>query len=145
MRNATCCLLVVLFGSWSSTLGQSAPKFTTPLIVATFQRLNQTAGIAMTTIYTPKNWGTFRISLIMVLTVSNGNQGSSWNGVIRYTNGGGDVSAPSLSIPTDGRGSQDAETPIRAKAGSPITFEVTPSGDTQNSTYNVFVVVEQLM
>jgi hypothetical protein len=48
MRNLTCCLLVALFGSWSSSLGQSAPKFTSPRIVATFERLGQTAEIPPT-------------------------------------------------------------------------------------------------
>ena len=71
MRNTTCCLLVVLFGSWSSSLGQNAPKFTTPQIVATFQRLNQTAEIPPTTLYTPPKWGTFRVSVVMVDTVAN--------------------------------------------------------------------------
>jgi len=60
MRRSTCCVLVELFGSWLSSFGQSAPKFTTPQIVATFQRLNQTGEIPPTTIYTPKNCGTFR-------------------------------------------------------------------------------------
>src|ERR1700680_3891972 len=72
MRRSTCCLLVVLFGSWSSSLGQSAPKLTYPKIVATFHRFGLTAELPPTTIYTPKNWGTFRISIVMVGTVANG-------------------------------------------------------------------------
>jgi len=60
MRRSTCCVLVELFGSWLRSFGQSTPKFTTPQIVATFQRLNQTGEIPPTTIYTPKNCGTFR-------------------------------------------------------------------------------------
>jgi hypothetical protein len=62
----TCCLLVVLFGSWLSSFGQSSPQLTSPKIVATFERLNQTAEIPPTTIYTPKNWATFRVSIVMV-------------------------------------------------------------------------------
>src|SRR5579863_7213603 len=56
MRRSTCCLLVILFGSWLSSFGQSTPKLTSPKIVATFQRLGLTADLPPTTIYTPKNW-----------------------------------------------------------------------------------------
>jgi hypothetical protein len=145
MRNATFCSLVVLVGSWSSSVGQSAPNVTFPRVVAKFARMAQTGEISPTIIYTPKNWGTFRISLIMVLTVGNGNQGSTWNGVTRFTNGGGKFAEPSLSLSTTIRTSGAVETPLRAKAGVPITVEVTSSGDTQNSKYNIWVVVEQLM
>src|SRR5580704_5037807 len=63
MRNAICCLLVVLFGLGLSSFGQSAPKFTSPRIVATFQRLNQTTGIPGTLLFTPQDWGTFRVTI----------------------------------------------------------------------------------
>src|SRR5580658_9248670 len=99
MRNATCCLLVMLFGSWSSSLGQNAPKLTTPQIVATFQRLNLTHDIHLTTIYTPTNWGTFRVSLLMTLNVENGNDGVLYGDVFSE-NGGGKLVEPSLSIRT---------------------------------------------
>ena len=145
MRNVTCCLLVVLFGSWSSSLGQSAPKFTSPKIVATFERLGQTNEIKPVTIYTPPQWGTFRISVVMVLTVKGG--GEFWYGYPQFVDaaglnfGGEYVVALSTSVPQ----TASAEFPIRAKARKPIRFTVQPAGDTSGSKYNVWVVVEQLM
>jgi hypothetical protein len=95
MRNATYCLLVVLFGSWSNSLGQNAPKFTTPQIVATFQRLNQTKEIKPFTIYTPSQWGTFRISVVMVLTRANQNN-SQWDGTIQFDDAAGEESPEAI-------------------------------------------------
>jgi hypothetical protein len=150
MRNATCCLLVVLFGSWSSSLGQNAPKFTTPQIVATFERLGLTAELPPTTIYTPKDWGTFRISIVMVGTVANGQVNPYWEGGLQFTDGAG-LNRPSFQtfaaeLATDIRRTAAAEFPIRAKAGKPLKFSVTShQGDTSGTKYNVWIVVEQLM
>jgi hypothetical protein len=142
----TCYLLVVLFGAWSSSLGQSAPKFTTPQIVATFHRLGQTAEIPPTTIYTPKNWGTFRISIVMVGTVASGQNGT-WAGVVDFKDGAGDNTGTAFSaqLVSEVKQTVFAEFPIRAEARKPIKFSVTGYGSPQGSKYNVWVVVEQLM
>ena len=146
MRNATCCLLVVLFGSWSSSLGQNAPTLTSPMIVATFQRLNQTTTIPRTTIYTPTTSGTFRISIVMVGTVAGGD-GGYWAGKPRFTDEAGTGQKPfEALLHASPRQTAVAEGPIRAKGGTPINFEVVaPIGHTEGSKYNVWVVVEQLM
>jgi hypothetical protein len=143
MRNATYCLLVVLFGSWSNSLGQNAPKFTTPQIVATFQRLNQTKEIKPFTIYTPPKWGTFRISVVMVLTRVNGSN-SQWDGTIQFDDAAGEES-PEAILYSQFLNTEQVEFPFRQKAGVPIKFSVVPGGDPSGSRYNVFVVVEQLM
>ena len=131
----TFCLLVVLVVVCASGFGQSVPRFDSPKIVATFKSVGQTAGISPFTIYTPKNSGVFRISIVMVLTVANGNLGS-WNAVTLFTNGGGkDFGEPEVSLNTNHRTSEAAETPLRAKAGLPITFQVVSSGNTQGSKY----------
>jgi hypothetical protein len=145
MRNVTCCLLVVLFGSCLNSLGQSAPKFTSPQIVATFERIGRTGDIAPTTIYTPKEWGTFRISIVMVGTVANGQLNSYWGGELGFTDGAGDSSRFEIDLAIDKRRTDGNEFPIRAKAGKPITFSVISNGDTSGTKYNVWVVVEQLM
>ena len=98
MRRATFLLLVFLSVSWASSLGQSAPKLTTPQIVATFQRLNQTKEIKPVTLYTPPQWGTFRVSIVMVLTVGNGNQNTEWDGWFRFVDGAG-MSQYVLALP----------------------------------------------
>jgi len=147
MRNATCCLLLVLFGSWSNSLGQNAPKLTSPQIVATFERLGQTAAIPPTTIYTPKEWGTFRVSIVMVLTATAGTTGEFWYGELQFVNAAGVncCEAYSVALPSKGLGSAFGEFPISAKAGTPIKFSVQRAGDNSGSKYNVWVVVEQLM
>src|SRR5437899_2746716 len=91
MRRAT--LLVFLSVSWASSLAQRAPKFTTPQIVATFQRLNQTTTIPRTTIYTPTTSGTFRISIVMVGVVAGGDVGY-WVGRPRFTDDAGPGQKP---------------------------------------------------
>jgi len=149
MWRATLLLLVFLSGSWVSSLGQNAPKLTTPRIVATFERLGQTAEIPPTTIYTPKNWGTFRISIVMVGIVANGETATFWGGGVRFTDAAGknrpDYGPFLAELYTDIRQTGIAEFPIRAKAGKPITFDVKSFGATQGTKYNVWVVVEQLM
>lgn len=145
MRNAICCL-VFLFGSWPSIFAQNAPKLTTPRIVATFERLGLTAELPPTTIYTPKTWGTFRISIVMVGTLANGTN-ASWIGAIRFTDGSGPNGPDGFGagLYTVSRETAVSAFPIRAKAGKPLKFSVTSSGDTSGSKYNVWVVVEQLM
>jgi hypothetical protein len=148
MRRSTCCLLVVLLGSWLSSLGQSAPKFTTPQIVATFQRLNQTNEIKPVTIYTPQRWGTFRISIVMVGTIANGDNGAFWGGGVQFedaSGGNGGFIPFGVQLYTQQRNTTSTEFPIRAKAGKPIKLVVLKSGNTDGTKYNVWVVVEQLM
>jgi len=141
----TCHLLVLLLLSWSSSFGQNAPKLTTPRIVATFERIGLTTGLPETTIYTPKNWGTFRVSIVMVGTVSN-QQDGTWSGELHFTDGAGENPYPSFTVQLGTSIPQTAvaDFPIRAKAGKPIKFEVS-SYIGQGSKYNVWVVVEQLM
>jgi|SRR5580704_1657491 hypothetical protein len=150
MRNVVCCLLVVLFGSLSSSLGQSAPrKLMYPRIVARFARFGQTGNIGPTTIYTPKELGTYRCSLVMVLTKANGISNSYWAGGILVKDGSGQH-GPDFpfgnALYTDVRNTLVYEFPFRAEAGQPIQVEVKSSfGNTEGSKYNVFFVVEQLM
>jgi hypothetical protein len=149
MRRATCCLLVSLLGSWLSSFGQTAPKFATPRIVATFERLGQTAEIAPTIIYTPKKWGTFRISIVMVLTETNGFHHNFWTGHVSFKDGAGE-NAPyfpndDANLYADLLETGGSEFPLRAAAGKPIKFSVTSEGTTSGTKYNVWVVVEQLM
>jgi hypothetical protein len=148
MRRSTCFLLVVFFGSWSSSLGQNATKLTHPRIVATFERLGQTAGIGPTAIYTPKRWGTFRISIVMVGTVGN-QMNAYWLGALSFIDAAGENGGPNtpfeVMMGIDIPRTSSVEFPIRAKPGKPLEFSVSSSGDTSGTKYNVWVVVEQLM
>src|SRR5579863_1583158 len=99
MRRSTCCLLVVLLGSWMSSVGQNAPTFASPKIVATFERLDQTADLPLTTIYTPPKSGTFRISIVMVETVGNGDPNAGWWGSLQFWNGAGENQPYHMLLP----------------------------------------------
>ena len=143
MRRALC-LLAVLFGSWSTSFGQSAPKLTTPRILATFERLGLTAELPPTTIYRPKHWGTFRISIVMVCTETGG-QAGGYRAEIAFTDGAGINEPPPVTLDTGITQTAEGEFPIRAKAGKPIILTVAPFSNTQGTKYNVWVVVEQLM
>ena len=112
--------------------------------MATFQRLKQTAEIPPTTIYTPKNWGTFGISIVMVGTVATGN--GYWAGELLFDDGAGKDNPFDFAafLNTDIRRTGVAEFPFRAKTAKPIRFQVKSSG-TAGSKYNAWVVVEQLM
>jgi len=148
MRRSTCCLLAILFGSWLSSFAQSAPKLTSPKIVATFERIGQTAEIPVTTLYTPQKWGTYRISVVMVLTVGNTNS-TFWIGDFQFEDGagmnGGNGSLFATWLQVASPLTVSSEFPIRAKAGKPLTFSVVGNPENQGSKYNVWVVVEQLM
>ena len=147
MSRSTCSLLMLVLVSWLSSFGQNAPKTTFPRVVATFHRYGQTADLSPTTIYTPKNSGTFRVSVVMVLTVGNGNGNAGWNGQLEFNDGGGHNSGLYWQVflvsqtPT----TRSAEFPIRANPGAPIRFSASQAGDASGSKYNVWVVVEQLM
>jgi hypothetical protein len=144
MRRSTCCLLVLLFGSWLSGSGQSAPRLTSPKIVATFERLGLTNGMKTVRIYTPPQWGTFRVSVVMVSTAPAGSNGEFWYGYLQYVNAAG-PNQYSVALQSTVLGSAFGDFPIRAKAGTPIKFSVQPAGDNSGSKYNVWIVVEQLM
>jgi|ERR1022692_1218147 hypothetical protein len=138
----TCYLLVMLFLSWTSSFGQSAPKLTSPRIVATFQRLGQTGPIDPVTIYTPRQWGTFQISIIIVETVAGGD--GYWNPKCFWKDGGGPEESNIILLGTTQRGSGSLVFAARVKAKTPLTFSTTVV-NSPGGKYNVWVVVEQLM
>jgi hypothetical protein len=142
MRNIVCCLLVVLFGSWSNSLGQSAPKFTSPRIVATFERIGQTGPIPVTTILVPPYWGTFQISSVIVQTEAGGD--GTWSELYKWTDGSGKQVYPFVSLNSNVRHSNNGVFAARVKGGTRLGFGVTAS-NSPHGKYNVWVVVEQLM
>jgi hypothetical protein len=96
MRRSTCCLLVVVFGSWLSSFGQSASKtpskaapWSFPRVVARFKLLGQTRAITPTTVFVTKTWGTFRISTAMVRTRKGSDYSAAWFESFTWDDGGG--------------------------------------------------------
>jgi hypothetical protein len=145
MRRATILSLIFLAVSWVSGFGQSAPKFTSPKIVATFQRLNRTTEIHPTAIYKPSSWGMFRVSVVIVAIKANGEGNGGWQPILVATDGGGSYEQDGPRVSTNVQGTAAGEFLVRAKPGAPLFFYVSSGGDTSGSKYNVFVVVEQLM
>lgn len=145
MRRSICWLIVVL-GAWSASLAQNAPKLTHPRIVATFEQLNQTRPIQPLTLYTPSVTGTFRCSVVMVLTKANGNQVAAWRGGFLVLDASGANGPLGVQLYTENRNTASTEFPIAAIAGKPIRFRVDDLyGGADGTKYNVWVVVEQLM
>jgi hypothetical protein len=145
MRNTICCLLVMLFGSWSSSLGQKAPQFTTPQIVATFERVNKTGPIPLTTLYAPPGSGMFRVSIVAVVTVGNGGGNGGWQPIIRATDAAGQYEQDGSAVSTNVPGTATTEFLVRAQPRTHLRFSVRSVGPTSGSKYNVWVVVEPLM
>jgi hypothetical protein len=114
-------------------------------VVATFHRVNQTGPIGPITIYTPSQWGTYRVSISMVLAVGNGDRtGASWESDLQFKNQAGNSH---LFVVLPVRMPQNAlsEFPIRAQAGKPINITVISNGNTAGTKYNIWVAVELLM
>jgi hypothetical protein len=149
MRKPTI-VLTLLFAVCLSGVGQNTPaKAVYPRIVKRFQLFNQTATFSPITIYTPKDWGTFRLSASMVRTVDGKNASGVWFGFLLWQDGGGMENSGytvNMSLPVQSfAGYADAVLTARLKAGTPLQVSVGSNGDTTGSKYNVFVVVERLM
>jgi hypothetical protein len=143
-------LLVVTFGFQISSFEAAAkqPTVTSPVIVATYKRIGLTGKVGPVKLYTPTQWGTFRVSFILVLTKANGNPEPYWEGSVNFHDGAGNNSQRypfGLGLGTEKRHTVSEDLPIRSAPLWPISVTVTPSGDVSNTEYNMFVVVEQLM
>ena len=89
MRKPTL-VLTLLFAVCLSCFGQNAPaKAVYPRIVKRFQLFNQSAPLSPITIYTPKDWGEFRISASIVRTVKGKNTSAAWFEYFTWQDGGG--------------------------------------------------------
>lgn len=134
-------LLLLFVVGLATCVGGSAAD--TPHIVAKFELLNQTGPIPTTTVFTPKHWGTFQISTIIVQTVASGN--GFWNEAFTWTDGGGTQTVVlNSSGNTDLRGSTSKVFALRMNRGKPLRVG-TSTVDLPGGQYNLWVVVEQLM
>jgi hypothetical protein len=131
----------------------------------TTRRVVKSAPIPATTLYTPVRDGLYRISSYGVITVPNATFGQ-WDVQLSWT----DESGPELcsdyqpcalmqmwSDPVETHfggavGNQGAFAPstitvVRVKASTPLAFAVVadPNGNPSGSSYDLFIVVEQLM
>ena len=140
-----------------NSFAQDAQRTTTivnPAIVATVALTSQTANISKTALYTPTADGVFRISAYMTMVVP-GSTGSWWLTAYWVDDAGAEqtviykINSHSKS-PTNscnaagGTACGSSVFVVDGKAGLPISYDVgAHAGAT--GTYDVFVVVEQLM
>ena len=150
MRSATCCLLVVLFGSWSSSLGQKAPKFTTSRIVERSSDSDRRETSSPPQPTHPRNEGPFDVLLSWYLLRQTASRTPSGRqpSLVKDKSGQHGPDYPfGDSLYTQVRPNTLVyEFPFRAEAGQPMQVEVYSAfGNTAGSKYNVFFVAEQLM
>ena len=158
MYKATVCLLILLT---ASSFAQDASRRTNttalaPRIVATVSLTGQTAGIAKTALFTPTNDGLFRVSAYMTMTVpmSTGfwrlnafwtDDAGAEENVIYYLFSGNKPPTAACNTPDVGGPScNSAVLLFHDKAGVPLSYDVEAHAGAAG-TYDVFIVVEQLM
>jgi hypothetical protein len=122
----------------TTTKQMESPGF--PRVVARTILKDKTGDLKPITLFTPKHFGVYRISGVMVVTAQNGND---WYGSITYEDGGG---SQQFSFDASGNKGDYAVGPFvcRDFKGTPIRLSLSTGGD-QGGTYNLFVVVEQIM
>ncbi|SRR5579864_5935687 len=136
--------LVALFGLAIASFGQTTTTF--PKVVATFQRLHQTAAIPATTIFTPKAGGLFRITIYFALLKANSDQSSEWVPTITFPNDTGQNTFLAPGVIVAVQHIMSFEFTSWDKMGGAMIASVPSAGpDVANTEYNVTFVVEQLM
>ena len=141
-RTAICWLAMVLFAvvvgfCQTTTKHTENPGF--PRVVARISLWGKTGPINPITLFTPKHFGVYRISGVLVVTAEADN---NLYGYITYKDGGGAQQLPFTAFRYTG------DYPVgpfvlRDSLGSPIQLFINSSGDV--GKYNLFVVVEQIM
>src|SRR5215472_7408412 len=143
-----------------TSFAQDAQRATTivnPTIVATVALTSQTANISKTALYTPTADGVFRISAYMTMVVPGGSSSmSAWmltaywdddagaqkNGIYKVNS---QNKSPGASCNSEsGTYCGPSVFILDGKAGLPISYDVGAHVGAKG-TYDVFIVVEQLM
>lgn len=133
---------------------QRTPPTGSPSIVATVALASQTANISKTALYTPTADGVFRISAYMTMVTPNG-AGAWWLTAYWDDDAGAQKTliyklnsnskSPSASCNSaDGTFCGPSVYVVDGKAGMPISYDVGAHAGAAG-TYDVFIVVEQLM
>jgi hypothetical protein len=151
------CVAVLLYAMFSLTGSKSADasaagSLTSPVIVAKVSRTGRTTTIPITTIFTPRVSGLFRIAPYLAVT-SPGVGNGAWMLSINYTDEAGaeqidetfvnnNALPPRAWSPTIVNGGA-APFVFRAIAGSPVSYSV--SAAQTSGTYELFLTVERLM
>jgi hypothetical protein len=151
----TLCIVALLVGSLALTgrtsNAASSTVFTSAVIVATGQVLDQIDPIDTTTIFTPSQDGLFRLSVYATITKPNSNSLSEWNYNLLWTDAAGPESQRRLLISNNAlRGVFNWNNPayplvFQGTAGAPVSYSVLRIPNKPDHTmYSLYYVVEQL-
>jgi hypothetical protein len=143
-KTLTCWLAMVLFavvlGFCQTTTTRQTENPGFPRVLARIKLWGKTGPLKPITLFTPKHFGVYRISGVIVVTAQNGNP---YFGSIGYTDGGGAQQLSFLSHGVVGD-SQVGPFVFRDYLGVPIQLWIDTYG-AQGGKYNLFVVIEQIM
>jgi hypothetical protein len=142
MRKAAYCLLAVLLASSGLSQDATATRSTStfPRVVAKVAFWHKTGGFDPITVFTPKQFGIYRVSGMLVVTTFTNNE---MYGHITYQDKGGGEQVSFQSSPNVGDYTIGPFL-IRDHIGVPIQLEIDKS-QYIGGRYNLFVVVEQIM
>jgi hypothetical protein len=152
-KNLTILVLIATFALFAArSTGSAPPTIMTPIILKRVLKLNQTAPIPTTTLFTPTPGGLFRVSAYMTQT-SPGTGTGSWNLELYWTDDAGqeyqeicfigDKQVPSMAYCQSPLGSVlPSPAVFSANVGTPVIYDVT--GDGQGGPYDLFIVAERL-
>jgi hypothetical protein len=156
------CVLAVLLAAFMFTPGSKSAHASpaspvSPTIVAKGKLVNQAAPIPTTTLFTPSQSGLFRLSAYATITTAAPNYGSFWEYNFTWTDDSGIIAGGGNSVLFAGSGNSvlgpfvwngvagfGPTVVFEAKAGIPVTYNVTLLGPSDGSAYSLYYTVERL-
>jgi hypothetical protein len=146
-----------VFTQESKSISAPAGTFSSPQIVAKAKLPNQTATIPTTTIFTPAQNGLFRLSAYATIVAPALGSSSVWYYNFSWTDdsgipqggGNGILCACSTDAGPGAFGWNfvagfGVTLIFEAKAGTPVTYNVTQSGPPDGSAYSLYYTLERL-
>jgi hypothetical protein len=152
----TLCIAVLLLPAFAlAQHSNSTPttSYASPQIVAKGKLPNQTAPIPTTTIFTPVQTGLYRLSVYATISSADPNSKAYWDYSYSWTDDAGVQSQRGFLIGTSLILGQFAfldvnlgapSMPFEAKAGTPITHNMTQYNGPDNSAYSLYYTLERL-
>lgn len=135
--------IVLFLGLSFVASAQNNPRF-----VAKLALKSQTKDIPVTTLFTPKADGLYRVSTYLVVAVPGGNDNSYWLGQVLYTDDAGPETGPGELVDSVRQGGfpsyGESQSTIRANAGIPVSYRVTGQDTGAAGVYEFYVTVEGL-
>ena len=152
------CVTVLLLPTFALTQARkpATPPFPSPLIVAKGKLPNQTAPIPTTTIFTPTQTGLYRLTVYATISKADPSSQSSWCYSLSWRDDAGPQFWEASQLLCQGGNSPypfiyESQTslggttlPFEAKAGTPITHNMTQLGSLDSSAYSLYYTLERM-